>query len=145
MKKYKPGLYIAALAFLICVFAPYDANAQDDGPVPWPCNSLNSYGLNSPWPCVVPTQDDGHVPRPYHTLAQNGGLMARPYDARALDDGFVPRLNNIFASITPSMGGEILYQPALFEGRRQEFALIRGRLMDASVAHIRISAAFCCL
>jgi hypothetical protein len=77
------------------------------------------------WPCFVHTQDDGLVSQDYHALAQNGGLISRPYDAPAQNDGLVLRLYNTFASITPSMGGEILYQHALFEGRRQEFALIR--------------------
>jgi|WetSurMetagenome_2_1015567.scaffolds.fasta_scaffold215510_1 hypothetical protein len=127
MKKHKLDLYIAALAFLICVFTPYNAHAQDDGPVPWPCRAADVHSLNRPW-CNSATQDDDAVLRPYRALAQ--------------DNGLVPRLNNILASITPSMGGEILYQPALFEGRRREFASIRDRWMDASVAHIRISEAF---
>lgn len=125
MKKHKSGLYIATFVFLICVFTPYIAHAQEDGPVPWPCNWHSSYGLTSPWPCALPTQNDGLVSRHDHALAQEGGRIPPPYAGTALSDRFVPRPHNIFASTPRSMGDEILCQHALFEDRREEFAWIR--------------------
>ena len=123
MKKYKPCLCIAAFVFLICVFTPHAALAQDDGPVPWPCISTNNHSLTNPW-CNSVTRDDDSFLRFYHTLAQNGGTIPRPYAAPAQDNGLMLQLHNIFAGITPSTGDIILYQQALFQGRREEFALI---------------------
>lgn len=124
MKKYKPCLCIAAFVFLVCVFTPDAALAQDDGPVEWPCVSTNNYSLTSPW-CNSVTQGDDSILQAYNTLTQNGGIISRPYAAPAQDSGQVLQFHNIFVGITPSTGDEVLYQQALFEGRREEFALIR--------------------
>ena len=126
MNNLKSGLYIAVVVFLICAFAPCGAQAQDDGPFPWPCNHVVAgNGLTQPWPCFAPTHDKGIIAPVYFTLAQDGGSNPPPSGAPIRDDVFVPRLSKTTTGITTSTGGEILNEYALFEGRRMELALIR--------------------
>jgi hypothetical protein len=126
MNNLKLGLYVAVLVSLICVFTPCGAQAQDDGPVPWPCNHVVvGNGLTNRWPCMAPTQEDGLIPSVYYSLAQDGASNPLPFGAPVQDDVFVPRLCNTITGITASTSDEALNQYALFEDRRLEFALIR--------------------
>jgi hypothetical protein len=126
MNNLKSGLYVAVLVALICVLTPCGAQAQDDGPVPWPCkNAVVGNGLTQPWPCHERSQQSGLIPPALYTLAQDGGANPRPHDAPIQEDLFVPRFHNTISGITPSAGGEILNRYALFADRRLEFALIR--------------------
>ena len=110
MKNLKSGLCAAAFVFLICVFTPYYAHAQDDPTGDWPCYALNKAGVTIPW-CNALTRGESLVSQSHYEFAQ--------------DIGQVPQFQNAFAGITRSTRGEIRHQYALFEGKRQEFALVR--------------------
>jgi hypothetical protein len=126
MNNLKSGLYVAVLVSLICVLMPCGAQAQDDGPFPWPCNHVVAGNrLTQPWPCMAPTHDDGLVSPVDYALAQDGGSNPLPSGAPIQDDVFVPQLNNTITGITRSTGDEALNRHALFEDRRLESALIR--------------------
>ena len=112
MKNLNSVLHIAALLLVIFVCTSSDAIAQQDGPPRPPCNRLDMDGRTIPWPCKILSQDDR--------------LVLQPYKAAARNDGSVSQLYNAFVKATPSTEPEVKYLVALLQGRRQEFALIRG-------------------